>query len=85
MESILLESIRLTHVRIPLSEPLTAGNGAVNEKDAVLVEIKAGGVTGLGEGIEKAIEKTYRAVEKICWEGVHFRKDIGFKALRYNP
>ncbi len=39
------------------------------------------GVTGLGEGIEKAMETTYGAVEKICWEGVHFRKDIGFKAL----
>jgi len=40
------------------------------------------GVTGLGEGIQKAIERTYQAVEKIRWEGVRYRKDIGHKALR---
>jgi O-succinylbenzoate synthase len=49
MESVSLESIRLTHVRVPLNEPFAAGNGPVSEKDAVLVEIKAGGLTGLGE------------------------------------
>ena len=43
------------------------------------------GITGLGEGIQKAIERTYQAVEKVSWEGVHYRKDIGFKALRCNP
>jgi phosphoribosylamine--glycine ligase len=39
------------------------------------------GVTGLGEDIPRAIEKTYQAVKKISWEGVHYRKDIGQKAL----
>lgn len=39
------------------------------------------GVTGLGESIPKAIEWTYQAVQKISWEGVHYRKDIGRKAL----
>jgi len=39
------------------------------------------GVTGLGEDIPKAIEKTYQAVRKISWEGVHYRNDIGQKAL----
>lgn len=39
------------------------------------------GVTGLGESIPKAIERTYQAVEKISWEGVHYRRDIGKKAL----
>ena len=39
------------------------------------------GVTGLGEDIQRAIERTYQAVEKICWEGGHYRKDIGYKAL----
>ena len=41
------------------------------------------GVTGLGEDIPGAIEKTYRAVRKISWEGVHYRTDIGSKALRF--
>jgi phosphoribosylamine--glycine ligase len=39
------------------------------------------GVTGLGEDIPRAIEKTYKAVKKIHWEGVHYRTDIGQKAL----
>jgi phosphoribosylamine--glycine ligase len=40
------------------------------------------GVTGLGEGIPEAIETTYQAVKKITWEGVHYRTDIGKKALQ---
>ena len=39
------------------------------------------GVTGLGEDIGKAIERTYQAVQKIAWDGVYYRKDIGQKAL----
>jgi phosphoribosylamine--glycine ligase len=39
------------------------------------------GVTGLGKDIPRAIERTYQAVQKISWEGVHYRKDIGQKAL----
>lgn len=39
------------------------------------------GVTALGHGIPQAIEKVYQAVEKIKWDGVHYRKDIGKKAL----
>jgi phosphoribosylamine--glycine ligase len=38
------------------------------------------GVTGLGATIKEAINKTYRAVEKIKFEGMHYRKDIGGKA-----
>jgi phosphoribosylamine--glycine ligase len=39
------------------------------------------GVTGLGGDIPRAIDKTYEAVKKISWEGVHYRTDIGKKAL----
>jgi len=39
------------------------------------------GVTGLGEDISRAIERTYQAVKKISWEGVYYRTDIGQKAL----
>ena len=38
-------------------------------------------VTGLGSGIKEAIEGTYQAVEKINFEGIHYRRDIGYKAL----
>jgi len=40
------------------------------------------GVTGLGATIEDAINKTYRAVEKIRFEGMHYRRDIGSRALK---
>jgi phosphoribosylamine--glycine ligase len=39
------------------------------------------GITGLGKDIPRAIERTYQAVQKISWEGAHYRKDIGQKAL----
>jgi len=39
------------------------------------------GVTGLGEDIPRAIERTYQAVKRISWEGVQYRTDIGQKAL----
>jgi phosphoribosylamine--glycine ligase len=41
------------------------------------------GVTGLGKGIKEAMAVTYRAVSEITWEGVHFRTDIGKKALAW--
>jgi phosphoribosylamine--glycine ligase len=39
------------------------------------------GVTALGKDIPDAIARSYRAVEKIHWDGVHCRTDIGRKAL----
>jgi phosphoribosylamine--glycine ligase len=41
------------------------------------------GVTGLGKGITQAREITYQAVSEITWEGVHYRTDIGKKALAW--
>ena len=40
------------------------------------------GVTAVGRGIGEAIAKAYEVVGKISWEGAHFRKDIGQKALK---
>jgi len=39
------------------------------------------GVTALGTPLRTAIDRAYRAVRKIHWEGMHFRTDIGRKAL----
>jgi phosphoribosylamine--glycine ligase len=38
-------------------------------------------VTGLGDTIKEAIDKTYQAVDKIHFEGMHYRRDIGRKAI----
>ena len=40
------------------------------------------GVTALGDTVRDAISRAYDAVSKISWEGVHFRQDIGRKALK---
>ncbi|HDS16413.1 MAG TPA: phosphoribosylamine--glycine ligase [Proteobacteria bacterium] len=40
------------------------------------------GVTAIGDNIPKAIEKAYHAVSKISWDQIHYRTDIGRKALK---
>lgn len=40
------------------------------------------GVTGLGDSIKNAIDNTYAAVQKLSFEGMHYRRDIGAKAMR---
>jgi len=40
------------------------------------------GVTALGTTVREAIDRAYHGVAQISWEGVHFRRDIGKKALR---
>jgi len=39
------------------------------------------GVTAKAPGISEAIKKAYRAASMIRWDGVHYRTDIGKKAL----
>lgn len=39
------------------------------------------GVTGLGNTIKEAINNTYQATEKIRFEGMHYRRDIGYRAI----
>jgi phosphoribosylamine--glycine ligase len=39
------------------------------------------GVTAKAQGIARAMDRVYQAVERISWENAHYRKDIGRKAL----
>jgi phosphoribosylamine--glycine ligase len=39
------------------------------------------GVTALGGSIASAVGEAYKGVERIRWEGVHFRRDIGYRAV----
>jgi phosphoribosylamine--glycine ligase len=39
------------------------------------------GVTGLGKDIKGAVDHTYQAVSKINFEKMHYRSDIGFRAI----
>lgn len=53
-------------------------------KDGKLVT--AGGrvltVTAVGDTLKEAKEKAYKAIEKIHFEGAHYRRDIGDKGIR---
>jgi phosphoribosylamine--glycine ligase len=40
------------------------------------------GVTALGETIAAAVAEAYRGVEQIHWDGMHYRRDIGHRALK---
>jgi len=51
----------------------------VNEK--IIEKVLRPIIYGMGEDILRAIERTYQAVKKISWDGVHYRTDIGQKAL----
>jgi phosphoribosylamine--glycine ligase len=58
-------------------------HAATEQRGANLVT--AGGrvlaVTALGRSLPRAMDTVYKEVEKIRFEGAHFRKDIGKKAL----
>lgn len=40
------------------------------------------GVTALGLDVRDAIRQVYATVEKISWDGMQYRKDIGHRAIR---
>jgi len=61
-----------------------SGTRAVKEDSGVKYFTTGGrvlGVTAVGQTIAEAISASYRAVEKISFEGMHYRKDIGKKAM----
>ena len=39
------------------------------------------GVTGMGKNLKESIKTVYRAIKKISFEGIHYRRDIGYKGL----
>jgi phosphoribosylamine--glycine ligase len=47
--------------------------------------VTAGGrvlcVVGLGDSVRSAALEAYSAVDKICWDGVYLRRDIGHRAI----
>jgi phosphoribosylamine--glycine ligase len=42
---------------------------------------RVAGVTALGANMPAAIQRAYEAVQKISFDGMHYRKDIGHRAL----
>ncbi|HLB25284.1 MAG TPA: phosphoribosylglycinamide synthetase C domain-containing protein, partial [Nitrospirota bacterium] len=40
------------------------------------------GVTAIGKDVAEAIRRAYEAMGRIRFEGMHYRKDIGARALK---
>lgn len=64
-------------------EDLTVFHAGTSEKDGQVVTSggRVLGVTGLGTTVAEAIDKAYQGVKAISWPEVHYRTDIGRKAL----
>jgi len=58
-----------------------AGTGVNESGDIVTTGGRVLGVTALGSDIKSAKENAYKSVEKIHFEGMHYRKDIGDRAI----
>ncbi|PKM84548.1 MAG: phosphoribosylamine--glycine ligase [Firmicutes bacterium HGW-Firmicutes-11] len=43
------------------------------------------GVTGVGPDLESAIERAYKGIAEIDFEDIHYRRDIGRRALLWQP
>ncbi len=64
-------------------EDLVVFHAGTEEKEGRVVTSggRVLGVTGLGVSVAEAIDQAYKGVDRISWEGVVYRKDIGQKAL----
>jgi phosphoribosylamine--glycine ligase len=62
---------------------VTVFHAATAKRDGKVVTVggRVLGVTALGVSLDAAIERAYQAVRKISFDGMHYRKDIGQKAL----
>jgi phosphoribosylamine--glycine ligase len=58
-------------------------HAATAERDGQLVTVggRVLGVTAIGANLDAAVERAYQALGQISFEGMHYRKDIGQKAL----
>jgi phosphoribosylamine--glycine ligase len=54
---------------------------ALKDGRTVTVGGRVLGVTALGANLDAAVQRAYEAVGKVSFEGMHYRKDIGRKAL----
>lgn len=62
---------------------VVAFHAATGRRDGQLVTVggRVLGITALGANLEQAIQRAYEAAGKVSFEGVHYRRDIGQRAL----
>ncbi|PYQ40403.1 MAG: phosphoribosylamine--glycine ligase [Acidobacteria bacterium] len=58
-------------------------HAATGNRDGKVITVggRVLGVTALGANLDAAVQRAYEAVKKISFDGMHYRKDIGQKAL----
>ncbi len=54
---------------------------AIKNRRTVTAGGRVLGVTAIDTTIAKAIDRAYKAIEKIKWSGCYYRRDIGYRAL----
>ncbi|MDQ6664253.1 MAG: o-succinylbenzoate synthase [Acidobacteriota bacterium] len=62
-----IRRIAITHVRVPLVEPFRISSGAVAVKDAIVIELEAGGYIGYGESSPMAGSFYSSDTPESCW------------------
>lgn len=69
--------------RVARMKDIYAFHSGTTEKNGKIVTNggRVLGVTAMGDSINSAISRAYKAVEKISWTGEYHRTDIGHKAL----
>ena len=77
------KGIEITGLTDGQLEGVTVYHAGTAIKDGKLVTSggRVLGVTALGKNLQDALNKSYDAVEKINFDGAHYRKDIGKRAL----
>ena len=74
-----LEAAQADNIKVFHAGTASAGGQVVTSGGRVLC------VTALGDNIAAAQKDCYRAVDKISWEGMTLRRDIGWRAVaRYS-
>ena len=78
------KGIEITGLTEGQADGVTVYHAGTAIKDGALVTSggRVLGVTALGATLEDALAKSYCAVEKISFDGAHYRKDIGQRALK---
>ncbi|MCM1114620.1 MAG: phosphoribosylamine--glycine ligase [Clostridium sp.] len=76
-----IEIIGLTNGQLDGVTVYHAGT-AIKDEKLVTSGGRVLGVTALGKDLQEALDKSYSAVEKISFDGAHYRKDIGQRALK---
>ncbi len=79
------EDVMVFHAGTKLDPPQAdRGGGKMQDESHPSLLTDGGrvlGITALGKDLRSAIDRAYKAVGKVRFEGMHFRKDIGRKAL----